>query len=271
MRLLSRHHSQVPCPPLPQGRLNLPQSEFLHLAHHTLHSSAVPPGFPPGMPPPGVLPPGMSPPGMPPFPPGVRPPFAPVPGMSPPGTAPPFPLSGTPGMPPFIPGGMTPVPPPPAASPVRPAPNFVPAQTQQSTPTPAPPAASPAAADIPTVPGQPPALILPDESKRQTNPEFKKATELKWKDANFSPVGFTFHSCFYMRDAHTNVHDRTRNARATRYIIGIRTPHPRLPTTDREARNGPAQKISFDPSCQSHRGFGLWSESSPSTVDSLDL
>lgn len=127
--------------------------------------SPPPPGFLmppfPGGPPPGMMPPGM--PGMPPFQPGARPPFPP----------PPF---GHPGMPGFSPPpGMTPPIPSASMSPPPP-PTFVPAaSTNISTST----------ASVQSAPLE---LKLPDPSLAQTNPPFKKATDLKWSDPNFSPV-----------------------------------------------------------------------------------
>ncbi len=35
---------------------------------------------------------------------------------------------------------------------------------------------------------KPPQLTLPNPAFAQTLPEFKKPTDLKWKDPNFSPV-----------------------------------------------------------------------------------
>ena len=113
-----------------------------------------------------MLPPGM------PFPP-------------PPGTMPPF------GAPPFIPPG---IPPPGFAAPppgVLPPPNFVPASRQPappSIPTPQKENQSP----TPTRPVRQPTLTLPNPALAQANPEFKKPTDLKVKDPNFSPVRFFF-------------------------------------------------------------------------------
>ncbi|KXN93325.1 hypothetical protein AN958_00249, partial [Leucoagaricus sp. SymC.cos] len=169
------------------------------------------PGQPPPFPPPfpGGLPPGPPPPGFPfppGFPPGGPPPFPPPPG----GARPPFP-------PPFLPPGVTPPPgfsgfspPPPSAAGVPgasppPPPNFVPATIQPLSQQPPPGGAStpqppqppqpsqpqqPSAAPAPGI-GQgqskPPQLTLPNPALKQTLPEFKKPTELKWTDANFSP------------------------------------------------------------------------------------
>ncbi|OBZ69287.1 hypothetical protein A0H81_10885, partial [Grifola frondosa] len=70
-----------------------------------------------------------------------------------------------------------PIPPPPASAspPSAPpsAPTFVPASTVSA---PAPPAQ----------PAEIPPLSLPNPSLAQTNPPFKKATDLKWSDPNFS-------------------------------------------------------------------------------------
>ncbi|KAK7686697.1 hypothetical protein QCA50_010297 [Cerrena zonata] len=172
----------------------------------------IPAGMPPGFPPPGVPPmipgapppfipgamppPGAFPPGMPPFPPGMPPP-----GMPPPGFHPMHPFAGSPppGMPlpPFPPGVRPPFPPPPA---------FVPAGAPGFSPPPA--SASPAGIPPPGVPptslpsSQPPPgfasgvsphaaptpveLKMPNPALAQTNPPFKKATDLKWSDPNFS-------------------------------------------------------------------------------------
>ncbi len=159
-----------------------------------------------GSPPPGMLPQGMTL-----FPPGVRPPFPPPflpPGMPLPG-APPTAFSPPPGM--FPPGVH--VPPIPGASPISPppgvpgapppgAPAFVPAiapPSQTIQPTydqqqhqhqhqhqQQPQQQQQAQQPVSTVPPTP--LVLPDPSLAQVNPTFKKATVLKWSDANFSPV-----------------------------------------------------------------------------------
>lgn len=161
---------------------------------------AVPPGFPPDTIPPFPLP--LS---------GARPPFPPP--FLPPGTSPPgFPGFSPPG--PAVPPGSGSVP---GASPPPP-PKFVPASNTNhnlsiptSTPSaltgmPAPPAAQ---GDVipqstPAIPLSPPVqpkghaqgqshlpqLTLPNHTLRQTLPEVKKPTELKWADPNFSPVRF---------------------------------------------------------------------------------
>ncbi|TCD62152.1 hypothetical protein EIP91_007280 [Steccherinum ochraceum] len=126
-------------------------------------------GMPPGPPPPGFpMPPfpgapGMLPPGMPPFPPGARPPFPP-PSFAPPGMLPVF----------SPPPAVTPVPSTPASASISPPPppTFVSASNQSMIPAPQ------------TAPAE---LKLPDPSLSQTNPPFKKPTELKWSDPNFSP------------------------------------------------------------------------------------
>ena len=179
-------------------------------------------GMPPGPPPPGMFPPGMPPPFppfMPGFPPGyviyftslslgayVRvsrppPPGFPMPGF-PPG-APPFPPGRAPfPPPPFLPPGMSPPGGPPGvfSPPPPPPPKFVPAQTNQSQPPPTSPPVPPTSKERsePAVPRpeervRQPVLTLPNQAMSQTNPDFKKATELKVKDANFSPVKIFFY------------------------------------------------------------------------------
>lgn len=56
----------------------------------------------------------------------------------------------------------------------------------------APPSANGAGAGAGGQGGQqgPPQLVLPNPALAQTNPEMKKKTELKYTDANFSPVSF---------------------------------------------------------------------------------
>ncbi|TFK20021.1 hypothetical protein FA15DRAFT_682714 [Coprinopsis marcescibilis] len=144
-----------------------------------------PPGFGPGAPPPfpPPFPPqfGAPPFSLPPGPPGaVRPPFPPPPGFMgppPPGFMGP-PPPGMPGMPPpgmgmppphpaFIPSGV-----PPYGGPPGPGPGGVPPHPQQMQ-------SNTARGPLP--------LRLPNPALKQFNPEFKKATQLKWNDANFSP------------------------------------------------------------------------------------
>ena len=91
-------------------------------------------------------------------------------------------------------------------SPPPPPPQFVPAQMAQNSLSMPPPAVPPSQLqtppptqfqndakgrlDMPRRDGQvrKPVLILPNPSLAQTNAEFKKSTDLKVKDANFSPV-----------------------------------------------------------------------------------
>jgi len=179
-------------------------------------------GMPPGPPPPGMFPPGMQlpfPPFMPGFPPGYVTFFtslslgAHLHGFRPP--PPSFPMPGfPPGAPPFLPG-CAPFPPPPLLPPGMsppggppsgppgvfsppPPPKFVPAQTNQSQPPPtSPPMPSSKERSEPAVPRpeervRQPVLTPPNQAMSQTNPDFKKATELKVKDANFSPVTIFF-------------------------------------------------------------------------------
>lgn len=117
------------------------------------------------MPPPGMMPPppGMLPQGTPPFQPGMsRPPLGPPPAFIPAGS--PFPSglngAGTPSTPLVGSGSSTPVP--------------------QGKPV--PPAGS--------ISGQiqPPPLVLPNPALEQKYTPFKKKTELKYADPNFSPV-----------------------------------------------------------------------------------
>lgn len=140
-----------------------------------------PPGFamPPGMPapPPGMMPP----PGFPPPPPGVFPPgMPPPPGVLPPGMAP----------------GLAPPPPPPPSAAARPPPTFVPQQATAAVPSaittnPQPSSLAPSGQH----PRQP---TLPDPKFEQTNPPFKKPTELKYDDANFSPEELrAYHDKYY--------------------------------------------------------------------------
>jgi len=175
-------------------------------------------GMPPGPPPPGMFPPGMQPPFppfMPGFPPGYvilftslslgahvhgfrpPPPGFPMPGFPP--DVPPFPRGRAPLPPPFLPPGMSSPGGPPGVFSPPPPPKFVPAQTNPSQPPPTSPPVPPTSKDRsePAVPRpeervRQPVLILPNQAMSQTNPDFKKATELKVKDANFSPVTIFF-------------------------------------------------------------------------------
>ncbi|PFH46448.1 hypothetical protein AMATHDRAFT_154940 [Amanita thiersii Skay4041] len=169
-------------------------------------AGAMSPAVPLPFPPPGVtppIPPGVSP------PPGVMPPFPPaIPGM-PPGPPPP----GFPMPPVFPPGGplpppglaRPPIPPPawmpPSGSTLPGAPGFSPVPAAAPAQPPLPPQFVPASQPpsftptIPTTQGQydanaqlrPTQPTLPNPALAQKNPEFKKATELKYQDANFAP------------------------------------------------------------------------------------
>ncbi|PSR77482.1 hypothetical protein PHLCEN_2v7913 [Hermanssonia centrifuga] len=161
----------------------------------TVGTPTIPPGAPHFFPPPGYpgappfpMPPGMQmpmPPGFPPLPPMQGPPpglMMPPPGLHPfslpPGMAPPpFP---------FFPPGMSPPGFPPMATPTPPVhtPNFVPASNPHAG---APPPSVHSQTGTPTSNTAPPELRLPNPALSQTNTPFKKATELKWSDANFSP------------------------------------------------------------------------------------
>ncbi|KAF8163820.1 hypothetical protein B0H34DRAFT_650891 [Crassisporium funariophilum] len=195
-----------------------------YAAPPAMNPGMMPPGMPP-MPPPGFFPPGMHPGGfpggpppfppfMPGFPPGPPPPGFQMPGF-PPG-APPFPPGG-PGrpafpMPPFMPpgapgpGGFPPPPMPGGGLPSAPPPQFVAAQMPQNSMSMPPPPQGQSQMQMssgsshyqPEGQGRPepprsqrptrqPILTLPNSSRVQTNPEFKKPTDLKVKDANFSP------------------------------------------------------------------------------------
>ncbi|KAG5644857.1 hypothetical protein DXG03_007587 [Asterophora parasitica] len=137
------------------------------------------PGFPPGPPPPGFpLPPGFPggpPPGGPLPPGGLRSPFPPPPQFVPASVPAPAPGQAPP------PGVGSPFPPPLGLAPPR----APPTPTSQQTPTPGP---GPQTPELPQ--GQQKAegqLVLPNPALAQTNPSFKKATVLKYDDANFSP------------------------------------------------------------------------------------
>jgi len=82
--------------------------------------------------------------------------------------------------------------PPAAAAPTPPPPRFVPAQNAQSStasPSRQPEGTQQGHSEIqrPEVRIRQPVLTLPNPSRSQTNPEFRKQTDLKFKDANFSP------------------------------------------------------------------------------------
>ncbi|KAJ3983965.1 hypothetical protein F5890DRAFT_110114 [Lentinula detonsa] len=148
----------------------------------------VMPGPPPGMMPPGA--PGASP--FFPPPPGMAPgqvPFATFPAMMPPGAFPPPPVgmlpprASAPGRPPMLPPTFVPQqqgsasPPPIRNTPMLPPTNgsFAPHPPPSTSVTPIPPPAA----------EQPSQHTLPNPSLKQTNPPFKKPTELKYQDANF--------------------------------------------------------------------------------------
>ncbi|KAF8552579.1 hypothetical protein OG21DRAFT_1498309 [Imleria badia] len=139
------------------------------------------PGFPPGppppgfpMPPPGVMPPpGMLPQGTPHFQPGMsRPPLAPPPAFVPAGS--PFPASGING----------------AGTPTTPG-------MGSGTPTPAPQARPLPPAGSVSAQNQPPPLVLPNAALEQKYTPFKKKTELKYADPNFSPEEKRAHTARY--------------------------------------------------------------------------
>ncbi|KAG5720172.1 40S ribosomal protein S17 [Termitomyces sp. T112] len=172
-------------------------------------ATPLPPVPPPGVSPPPAMFPGGPPPG--PFP-GQPPPFPPfMPGPPPPGF--PVPPGFPPGGPPLFPPGMIPPPPGAARPPMPPPPQFVPAagpppppftppvMSGQAPPpvplsapvpvlsasSPAPPM-PPSQSHTPDVPMQPPSQpVLPSNVNPQINPVFKKATVLKYADANFNP------------------------------------------------------------------------------------
>ncbi|KAF8634535.1 hypothetical protein AX15_000834 [Amanita polypyramis BW_CC] len=169
----------MPAPPVPPGVIPPPVP--------------IASPFPPG---PASIPPGISP------PPGMVPSFAPpAPGIShgPPPPGFPVPPGFLPGAPPGL--ARPPVPPPgwaPGGSPVpgapgfspslsfassQPPPQFVPAQQQQLQ-TMSQPKQNESDTNGPPRPNQP---TLSNPALAQTNPEFKKPTDLKYKDANFCP------------------------------------------------------------------------------------
>ncbi|KAJ4495043.1 hypothetical protein C8J55DRAFT_498231 [Lentinula edodes] len=180
-------------PPAPSGAMSGPPPPGM-----------MPPGPPSFFPPlPGMVP-GQSPfppfPGMPGFPPGPPPPgfpmppgFLPPPGMMPPGGFPSLPPGMIPPGAPGIPGRPL-MPPPPtfvpqqqgSASPQPPRDTLATPPTNGSFATPPPPSSS-ATPIPPPIAEQSSHPTLPNPSLKQTNPSFKKPTELKYQDANFSP------------------------------------------------------------------------------------
>lgn len=118
--------------------------------------------------PPGMMPPlpGMLPQGTPPFQPGMsRPPLGPPPAFVPAGS--PFPTSGLNG----------------AGTPTTPV-------VGNGTPTPVSQAKPVQPARSISAQNQPPPLVLPNPALEQKYTPFKKKTELKYADPNFSPVRF---------------------------------------------------------------------------------
>lgn len=118
--------------------------------------------------PPGVMPhlPGMLPQGTPPFQPGMsRPPLGPPPAFIPAGSS--FPASG-------VNGGGTPIT----------------SVVGSGTPTPLPQGKPVPPAGSVSAQNQPPPLVLPSLALEQKYTPFKKKTELKYADPNFSPVRF---------------------------------------------------------------------------------
>jgi len=145
-----------------------PPPGFLHgqppFHFHGMPPGPPPPGFPMMPPPFPGAPPGMLPPGMAQPPPGIQPPFPP-PHLMPPG--------GPGGPPMFVPASSaTPLPPPPSAS------------ISSAPPPPGSASVTPSLGAPTPAPGE---LRLPESAVPQSNPPFKKPTELKWQDANFSP------------------------------------------------------------------------------------
>ena len=233
------------------------------------------PGGMPGLPPPGFFPPGPFPGGPPPFPPFIRAP----PGFPPPGP-PPFPLGGQAHppfpVPPFMPPGASPnpggFPIPPVqgmGSPLAPHPQFVPAQMPQNSLPMPPPAASPQSqlqtppirSQSSEVKGQldtarrerqvrQPVLTLPNPSLAQTNAEFKKPTDLKVRDPNFSPVypfiSLTFFAFFFYswKFCRMNIERFIRNTSAQTLATALR-----LRLKNHAARNEPERRISCNQIC----------------------
>src|SRR6266540_933949 len=134
----------------------------------------LPPNLPPGVVP---FPPGV--PGNTPFPPGFAPPA---------NLASPDPSSTMGG--PHIPSSSLPPP------------VFVPAHSAKSSlPALAEAASQQGRSNLPRSEEQrQPVLALPNPSLAQTNAEFKKPTELKVKDANFSPVSLHSIITFWNKD-----------------------------------------------------------------------
>ncbi|KAF9005000.1 hypothetical protein BDQ17DRAFT_1424169 [Cyathus striatus] len=86
-----------------------------------------------------------------------------------------------------------------ASSAIAPPATFVPAKASMGTPT-HPESESGSGHAV-----RPPQLTLPNPALAQTNPEFKKKTELKWADANFSPEEHrALHTKYYVKPDNTN-------------------------------------------------------------------
>ncbi|KAG6329866.1 hypothetical protein ID866_9221 [Astraeus odoratus] len=141
----------------------------------------LPPGFP--VPPPGMMPPpGMLPPGQPPFPPGVSRPPLPPPTFVPASSASPFPPPSASGTPSQVlhTGSVTPA-------------SAAPSSTQ------------------PSAMSGPPPLVLPNPALEQKYGPFKKKTELKYSEPNFSPEEKRAHTnkYYFARDATNAAQDQT--------------------------------------------------------------
>lgn len=148
------------------------------------------------MPPPGVMPlPGMLPQGTPPFQPGMsRPPLGPPPAFVPAGS--PFTASG-------INGTGTPT------TPV----------VGSGTHTPVPMARSVPPIGSVSIQNQPPALALPNAALEQKYTPFKKKTELKYPDPNFSPVRPLHFLVWNGTDLDLSVTQEEKRAHTTRYYF----------------------------------------------------
>ena len=248
---------QPPMPPFPGMPFppgSVPPSRFRTQYHPLIFAHRPPPpGFPlpPGFPPPGALPPGMPPP---PFLPGARPPFHPPPPTFVPASAATAPIS---------PPGPTPsqLPPPaqapPAASLLHAAspPVAPPTPAHPTTPPVATPPAPPAVPATPRPATPPTAPTMPNKDLFQTNPSFKKKTEHKYPDANFSPVSVVSSPYEYLEVLIPLAHiSRMRSVRTTPSTTLLRTCllqakscptlPPRLLWRTLGARSGPGPKTS---------------------------
>jgi len=114
-------------------------------------------------------------------------------------------------------------------------------------PPPAAPAfAPPVQANVP-----PPQLTLPDPALAQTNPPFKKPTNLKYPDPDFSPVRFHLHFQLfpYISLIHLiTFYSRRRNDARTirRTMLPKLSMHSRLSRKNREAKRGLERRISSE-------------------------